>query len=661
VNSDSTAYAHGGTRSIEVRVRAAGQALALHHAPLPSSPYAALSFWIHGGGAGGQKLQVAALLGGVAQPPLPLAAYLEGGAIPAAAWTRATVPLADLGVGGTIALTDLRLQDAAGAAQPAFYVDDVALTAVPPPPVVNVSVDAGQTVRTVDERVFGVNATMWDAYFATPETTALLAAAGTGALRFPGGSLSNEYHWRTNTTLDNTWEWATSFDEFASVAGPLGAQVFISVNYGTGTPEEAADWVRYANVEKGLGLGYWEIGNENYGAWETDTQVVAHDPYTYAVRSRDYIAAMKAADPTVRVGVVVVTGEDSYANNTAHPATNPRTGRSHNGWTPVLLATLRSLDVTPDFVVYHRYEQAPGQESDAVLLQSAATWPLDVADLRQQLADYLGAAGAGVEIAVTENNSVYVQPGKQTTSLVNGLFLADAVGNVLQTEVGALLWWDVRNSQDHLNNNSGALYGWREYGDYGVLSTPSDGGSATAYEPYPAYYVLKLLSHFARGGDSVLAATSDHALLGAFAARRRDGSLSVLVVNKSPTETLTAAIALAGFVPAATAIVRSYGIPQDEAARTGAGSPDLAESTLALPGAAFTAPFAPYSATVLTMAPAFNPRPIRKIIRRATYHNVTKLRLVLHQPRSPMTEDSRHVPPSVSTMQQRKPDPGARR
>ena len=138
-----------------------------------------------------------------------------------------------------------------------------------------------------------------------------------------------------------------------------------------------------------------------------------------------------------------------------------------------------------------------------MLLQSAATWPLDVAGLRQQLDDYLGGAGAGVEIAVTENNSVYARPGKQTTSLVNGLFLADSVGNVLQTEVGALLWWDVRNSQEHFNNNSGALYGWRGYGDYGVLSTPSAGGSATAYDPYPAYFVFKLLSHFARHGDRV--------------------------------------------------------------------------------------------------------------------------------------------------------------
>ena len=56
----------------------------------------------------------------------------------------------------------------------------------------------------------------------------------------------------------------------------VGAQPMIIANYGTGTPAEAADWVRYANVTKGYGAKYWTIGNENYGnghygsAWEAD-------------------------------------------------------------------------------------------------------------------------------------------------------------------------------------------------------------------------------------------------------------------------------------------------------------------------------------------------------------------------------------------------------
>src|SRR5262249_55526167 len=154
-----------------------------------------------------------------------------------------------------------------------------------------------------------------------------------------------------------------------------------------------------------------EVGNENYGSWETDNNTRPHDPYTYAYRWFDYFTQMKAVDPTIKIGAVAVTGEDSYANYTDHPALNPRTGQTHSGWTPVLLATLKSLGLTPDFLIYHRYPQGPGGENDSGLLQSSGTWATDAADLRQQLNDYFGSGAAAVELTCTENNSVYSNPG----------------------------------------------------------------------------------------------------------------------------------------------------------------------------------------------------------------------------------------------------------
>ena len=461
-------------------------------------------------------------------------------------------------------------------------------------PAVAITLNASQVIRTIDQRMFGINTAIWDAAFDTTATRSLLQEMGVQALRFPGGSLSNEYHWATNTSRDNTWTWATSFDAFASVALTTPAQVFISVNYGSGTPQEAADWVRYANVIKGYAFKYWEIGNENYGSWEYDLHTVHWDPYTYGVSARDYLTLMKAADPTIKVGVVLATGEDSYSNNTSHPAVNPRTGRVHNGWTPVLLTTLKNLGVTPDFAIYHRYEQGPGQESDSYLLQAAKTWPNDAADLRQQLTDYLGAAGANVELVVTEHNSVYASPGKQATSLVNGLFTADTLGQILKTEFNALLWWDLRNGQE-TNNNSQSLYGWRLYGDYGILSPQND--------RYPSFYVTKLLKNFARGGDAVVQAASDNSLVAAYAARRTNGTLSLLVINKSPAQALPAKIWVDGYVPDPQSGVSAYGILQDEAARTRSGSPDVAQTAFNTAGTLFSYTFPPYSATVISLSP----------------------------------------------------------
>ena len=91
---------------------------------------------------------------------------------------------------------------------------------------------------------------------------------------------------------------------------------------------------------------------------------------------------------------------------------------------------------------------------------------------------------------------------------------------------------------------------------------------------------MKLLSHFARGGDTIVRRPATTTCSPIYAARRGDGSLSLLVINKSPSDTLTAIVAVNGFTPPPTATVYSYGMPQDDAARTGAGSPDIALSSL---------------------------------------------------------------------------------
>ena len=52
----------------------------------------------------------------------------------------------------------------------------------------------------------------------------------------------------------------TDFDQFMGTVQAVGAQAILIANYGSGTPQEAADWVRYANVTKGYHDQYWEIG-----------------------------------------------------------------------------------------------------------------------------------------------------------------------------------------------------------------------------------------------------------------------------------------------------------------------------------------------------------------------------------------------------------------
>ena len=589
VNTGNTNPVNSGTSSIAV-TSGPYTAVRVHHSAMDTQPYTTLTFWINGGSAGGQMLKLAALRSGSVVAQLPI------GPLAPNTWQKISISLSDLAVANVPDLTDFWLQESQGQSIPTYFVDDMRLDLGSAPSVVNVTINRNQKIGTVNPRLFGLNTAIWDGSFNTPTTASLLTEVNNRALRFPGGSASDEYHWKTNMSEGQTFQWATNFDAFANIATATHAQVYITANYGTGTPQEAADWVQYSNVTKHYGFKYWEIGNENYGTWETDHNNRPNDPVTYATRFKDYVQQMKAVDKSIKIGAVIVADEDSQSNYADETVTNPSTGQTHHGWTPVMLTAMKQLGCLPDFVIYHRYEQAPFGENDTYLLTAAKTWPKDAAAIRQLLNDYLGKDAAKVEINCTENNSVYGNPGKQTTSLVNGLFMADSLGNIMKTEFTSFFWWDLRNGQEFGNNNSSFLYGWRNYGDYGIVDYATPAAPA---DRYPTFYVYKLMAQFARGGEKVLTASSDFWGLGVYAVRGQDDTLRVLLINRHPTEPLNARITLQGLGQNTPATVYEYGMPEDDAARTGAASPDVQQSQTTLSGPTFNYTAGPYSATVL--------------------------------------------------------------
>jgi alpha-L-arabinofuranosidase len=596
---------HSGTSSIAVTA-ASWEGLQIWHSDIDSRLYSTLRFWIHGGLSGGQRLQVYGLLHIGTTNNAGSGQAFSLGTLPPGTWQQFDIPLSAIGVANKCNITGFVIQNTTSAALPTFYVDEIQLVAVPPPSVVQVGVDAARCLRTADARWFGVNTAVWDSNFDTPTTITRMKEIGLRILRFPGGSLSDEYHWAANKSwTTNNWEWWTSFGKFAHVATNVGAQAFITVNYGSGTAGEAAAWVRHANITNRFGFKYWEVGNENYGTWEADTNANPHDPYTYAVRAWDYMQQMKAADPTIKVGVVATPGEDVSDNGyRSHPATNKFTGEIHYGWTPVMLSTLKSLGVTPDFLVHHVYPQwtdkknPVGADNDALLLQSSEKWAADAADLRYQITAYFGSEGTNIELVCTENNSDAGAQGKQSTSLVNGLYYADSLGHLMQTEFNAFVWWDWRNATDTEGWFDSSLYGWRTYGDLGMIN-----GLDTRH---PTFYAAKLMQHLFQPGDAILKPASDYSLVAAFAARGTNGALSLLVLNKDVANSFNVQITITNFLPAGPATLRSYGIPQDEATQTNgpALAQDIAANVLAVAGTNFTVSFAPLSMSVLSLSPS---------------------------------------------------------
>ncbi len=455
------------------------------------------------------------------------------------------------------------------AAGGAAHADD------PPPSGVDVTVNANEGQGTIPATGYGLNSAVWDSQMNVPEVQDLLKAAGVGVLRYPGGSYGDIYHWQDNTAPGGYVAPGTDFDSFMGTVKKLGAQPMLIANYGSGTPQEAADWVRYANVTKGYGAKFWEVGNELYGnghygsGWETD-QHADTSPSAYAHNVLDYVSAMKAVDPTVKVGAVLTmpgnwpdgvmaSGESSDWNHTVIPI----------------------IAGKADFVIVHWY---PSSSDAAHMLDSVSQLNGELAQLRDEL-DAAGAAGT--PIALTEVNG-----GVDEDTQPNALFGADAYLSALQNGVFNVDWWDTHNGPTKIDT---APDGATDYEDWGVLSSGTCVGSVcepALNTPFPSYWAIRMLSRVGVAGDQLVGAGSDSAMVAAHAVHRANGDLSVMLINKDPSAAKDVTLHYAGFTPdtAATQTVSTYG---DEAT-----SIDTATSAYS---ATHTLP--PYSITTVTLHP----------------------------------------------------------
>ncbi|MBA2396124.1 MAG: cellulose-binding protein [Ktedonobacteraceae bacterium] len=443
------------------------------------------------------------------------------------------------------------------------------------PTAAHITVNARQSLGTLTSISKGLNTAVWDGNLLDSATTAAVKAADVHLLRYPGGSTSDVYHWQSATNIAGQGyaDPNNTFDAFMGVAQATRSQAMVTVNYGGGTPQEAADWVQYAN--KGgphyngpvptytggsstghrYGVKYWEIGNELYGNgtygadWEYDTHGLGSS--TYATNVVAFSQAMKAVDPTINVGVVLTAPGNWPDGVTSASSPQP--------WNDTVLATACS---SIDFVVAHWYPQGPGVESDATLLASTSQIAAMVSGLRAKITQYCGTHASAVKIVVTETNSVYTNPGKQSVSLVNALYLADNYTTWLENGVANVDWWDLHNGIV-AGNVSDTLYGDTQYGDYGVLSngtcTSTSICEPAANTPFAPYYGLQMLKYLGNRGDRMVSSTSDQSLVAVHAVRQDDGKLAVLLINKDPNNAYTVSLDLKGYEARHGAIVYTYG------------------------------------------------------------------------------------------------------
>ncbi len=458
-----------------------------------------------------------------------------------------------------------------------FGIHQPSVSAAAAPVTVTVNARAG--LATVPDTALGVNHAIWDSQLGTVETSDLLRAAGVQMMRYPGGSYADIYHWRDHTAPGGYVAPGTDFDTFMAGVRRAGAQPMIIANYGTGTPAEAADWVRYANVTKKYGARYWTVGNENYGnghygsAWEADHHPDKSATY-YANLVVEYADAMKAVDPTIKVGAVLTMPANWPDGLTA--------GNDPGPWNQTVL-TIAGPKI--DFVDVHWYPG--GSAADSLPRTSHITDAVHL--LRQQIARYAGPNAARIGISLTEVN---VTSGGMTSQPA-ALFLADAYSGLLASGVFTVHWWNVRNGIGTVSTVAGQT----DYGDYGMFSSGTCTSDGSVCEPPPntpfaSYHGLSMMSLFARTGDQFIRAGSDQSLVTAHAVRRGNGEVAVLLVNKDPDNSYPVTIDYAGFTPSAAA-------PTVYSHTNGATAIATSQS-----GSATSRTLPPYSLTTLVLRPA---------------------------------------------------------
>jgi hypothetical protein len=142
IDYNSTAQIHSGSASAAVTITAAWGAYSFYHPDFSSSIYTNLVFWIHGGASGGQQLQVQGILSKTNVGPA-----VSIPTLPANSWQQITISLASLGVAGKPDLDRFWIQDRTGAAEPTFYLDDIALvTNSTPPPLLTLTSPANGAI-----------------------------------------------------------------------------------------------------------------------------------------------------------------------------------------------------------------------------------------------------------------------------------------------------------------------------------------------------------------------------------------------------------------------------------------------------------------------------------------------------------------------------------
>ena len=187
-------------------------------------------------------------------------------------------------------------------------------------------------------------------------------------VRYPGGNFVSNYHWIDGVgpkeqrvpRMDLAWGGLETnhfgTNEFMQYVRILGAEPYFAVNMGTGTIEEARNWVEYCNVKEGpyfaelrkkhgyaepYGIKFWSLGNE----MDMPFQMGKLNAEDYSKKALEAAKLMSATDPGIKL---VAAGSSNY-----------RVGADPDSWNRTILYELKDV---VDYIALHMYVGNPNDD-----------------------------------------------------------------------------------------------------------------------------------------------------------------------------------------------------------------------------------------------------------------------------------------------------------